>query len=137
MTQLGLDMDEKNCEKFLEGRRPDSLSFMLFFARELLRSITSGEKVFTVRNWFPGSWYFRDRIGNGPSVLHLYLESCRGRWTDMGKVRASPAPCCALALMTSRRSCLRRQGKAGRPCCSLYAPSSTARSTCVQAAHMC
>jgi len=90
VAQLGLDMEKKSCETFLEGRRLDSLSFMLAFVRELQHGIASGEKMLAVRNWFPGAWYVRDRHSEGPSVLHLYLENSRGRWTDMGKVPAAP-----------------------------------------------
>ena len=62
------------------------------FVKEKVHGVVSGEKGLSVRNWFPGAWYVRDRHDDGPPTLHLYTENCRGLWTDMGKVCAAAGP---------------------------------------------
>ena len=49
----------------------------------------TGTKTLTVRNWFPGMWYVRERKRSGAGSLHLFCQTETGGWTDAGQVRSS------------------------------------------------
>jgi hypothetical protein len=51
----------------------------------------TGTKTLTVRNWFPGTWYVRERRRSSErSGLFLFCQTEQDGWTDVGKVRLLP-----------------------------------------------
>ena len=73
-----------------------------------LQGAVTGTKTLTVRNWFPGMWYVRERKRSGAGSLHLFCQTETGGWTDAGQVR-SPKQ----ADTASHRSCTTRLSLAG------------------------
>lgn len=53
----------------------------------------SGEKSLSVRNWFPGAWYVRDKRELTRRVVRLYFQNESGGFTKIGKVRTFVHPC--------------------------------------------
>ena len=51
----------------------------------------TGTKTLTVRNWFPGMWYVRERRRSSErSGLFLFCQTEQNGWTDVGKVWLLP-----------------------------------------------
>jgi hypothetical protein len=113
VAYLGLDWSLEELDGFLQSRGAHGLlQFMSTFVRiiEQVRAArcaaaaapaltrvvngvaqgaVTGTKTLTVRNWFPGMWYVRERKrGSDQSGLYLLCQTASGGWTDAGKVRA-------------------------------------------------
>jgi hypothetical protein len=50
------------------------------------QGVVSGERSLSVRNWFPGAWFVRDKSEHTRRVLHLYFQNEKGGFTNVGKV---------------------------------------------------
>ena len=112
MAYLGLDWSNEEVDSFLHSRGSCSLlQFMSTFVRIIeevrpfpglrscaapvedcsrasaLQGAVTGTKTLTVRNWFPGMWYVRERKRSGAGTLHLFCQTETGGWTDSGQVR--------------------------------------------------
>lgn len=107
---LGLDWSHEEMDGYLRLKGPSGvIAFLAEFVRIIEQGVSTGTKNLSVRNWFPGCWYVRERrsgkASGRPSVLILYFQSEEGGWNEAGKVSA---PALYVALLGSGPSLTRR-----------------------------
>jgi hypothetical protein len=87
LAYLGLDWTREDVDLFVASRKGhDVLSFMNQFVHKVDKGVVSGERSLSVRNWFPGAWFVRDKSEHTRRVLHLYFQNEKGGFTNVGKV---------------------------------------------------